>query len=465
MTKKVRTIFFFSLVVFFFFAATAAIFYAQGLRFDFKSFRVLKTGGISIKVSPTSSKIFLNQKLAGRSMPMSDYVFVQGLLPKSYDVRVEKDGYMPWSKTLEVEETKVTEAKNVVLFPQTISFNGEKNGIEKIYPLNNDKLVLQYQSSKTSPERIFIYDLNSGEEIALVSINALLADNDLTGLKILGTQDLLFSLKNKKDGKTNYFLSNLQTQSPAVQELDFIGETANNIFLANSFGERIIFWQEDGTILKKSLGSDETAQKFSAQKISAFTLSGGYFYMLSEDGKLSRIDQNKNFPVQELTDQPFEIKKAEDLELSVFTGRVFLRDNGDLYVMDEGKKSFQKIFEGIKELKISPFGDKLLCQLQNELWVYVLKDTDAPSQEKAGAKIFISRLSQQVQKSDWIDDNYFAFSIADKINIIETDIRSNINMYEIAGFENSDIWFDQKSKDLYVLSSSTLLVSDKLLSR
>jgi hypothetical protein len=468
MTKKTRTILFSFLVIFFFFMAAIAIFYAQGLRFDFKNFKVLKTGGISVKASPINAKVFLNQKLAGQIALMSDYVFVQGLLPKTYEVRVEKEGYMPWSKNLEVEETKVTEAKSVVLFPQNIHFNGGKSGIEKIYPLNGDKLVLQYQSSKNSSGRISIYDLNKEEETVLAGINAFLTDNDLLDLKVLDAQDLLFLLKNKKSEKTNYFLIDLDAQDLSAQKLGFIGENSDSILLASSFSDKILFWLEDETIFKRSLAANtanETSQKFSVQKTAAFTLSDGYFYILSENGDLSRIDQNKNFPSQQLTGRPFEIKNAKNPELSVLAGQVFLKDDGDLYALDEKERSFKKIFEGVEELKASPFEDKLLCQLQNELWIYALKDMDAPSQEKAGTKIFISRFSQQVQKSDWIDDNYFAFSTTDKINISETDIRSNLNMYEIASLEGSELWFNQKNGKLYILSEGTLLVSDKLLSK
>jgi hypothetical protein len=465
MTKKTRTILFSFLVIFFFFMAAAAIFYAQGLRFDFKNFKVLKTGGISIKVSPINAKIFLNQKLAGQTTLMSDYVFIQSLLPEKYDVRAEKEGYMPWSKKLEVEETKVTEAKNVVLFPENISFSEEKGDIEKIYPLNNDKLVLQSRSLEDGPRKISIYDLNKREETGAAGINAILTENDLLRLDVLDPQDLLFLLKNKKSEKTNYFLTDLAVQPLAARKLDFIGESADNIFLSSFFGEKLLFWQEDGKIFKRSLKLKEAAQEFFAQKTASFILSGGDLYILSESGDLLKIDQNKNFPVQGLTDRPFETKDSKDLELSIFAGQIFLKDGGDLYALDGTEKSFKKIFEGVEEFKISPFGDKLLCQLQNELWIYTLKDIDAPSQEKAGTKIFISRFSQQVQDSDWIDDNYLAFSIADKINISETDIRSNINMYEIAGFEGSELWFNQKNGKLYILSEGTLLVSDKLLSR
>jgi hypothetical protein len=451
-------------MIFFVAAATGAIFYSQGYRFDLKNLKMLKTGGISIKASPINARVFLNQKLAGTTMPMADYVFVQGLLPKTYEVKVEKDGYAPWSKTLEVEETKVTEAKSVVLFPQSIQFNGKKFGLENIQPLSSEKIVLLHQPSDEA-EKVSIYDLNREEEIGIASINALLASNDLTDVEVLDPQNLLFILKNNKSGKTGYYYVNLQSQSLAAQKLDFIGEGSDNFAFASSFGDKIIFWRENEAIFKRLLSSDGISQKFSAEKTAAFSLSEGYFYMLSKEGILSKTDQNKNFPSQRLADQPLEIKNAGDLKISVFAGQVFLKDGTDLYLLDEKERSLKKIFEGVNDLKISPFGDKLLCHLQNELWVYTLKDIDAPYQEKAGTKIFIFRFSQPIQRSDWIDDNYFVFSTDNKIKISEMDIRSNINTYEIAGFESSDIWFSQKNKSLYILSKETLLVSDKLLSR
>jgi hypothetical protein len=392
MTKTTRTFLFLILSVLFALGAISAVFYAQGYRFDLKNLKFLKTGGIFVKVSPSNAKVILNQKLIGRTQPINDYLFVQGLLPKEYNVTIEKEGYSSWSKNLEVKETKVAEAKNIILFPEKISFAEVKSNIENFYPLDGEKIILQNSTGSNQLKRISIYDLGREKETELKKLDLFLAGYELLELRTVGSQYLLLYLKNKKTLKENYFFADLKTDDPSAQKLDFLSKKSENIFLASSFGEELFFWQEEGFILKKSLNSDDLPAQFLKDKIKTFTLDNGYFYLLTQEGKTLKIDQNKNFPTQELTEKLFNFKKSPAYELMVFEGSPFLKEDESLYALDEKSKGLEKIFDGVKSIKLSPFGDKLLCQMQNEIEVYLLKKIDVPFQETAGSK-FLSRAS------------------------------------------------------------------------
>ena len=463
MTKKTRTFLFLILSAFFVLAAISAVFYAQGYRFDFKNFKFLKTGGIFVKVSPSNANIILDQKLIGRTQPINDYLFIQSLLPKEYNIRIEKEGYSSWSKNLEVKETEVAEAKNIILFPQKVSFTEAKYSIKNFYPLDGEKIILQKLTGSSQAEALSIYDLGRDKETELEKLNIFLAGYELLELKTLDSQSLLLYLKNKKTLKENYFFVDLKTDNPLAQKTDFLSKKTGNISLASSFGEEFFFWQEGNSIFKKSPASSDLPVQFLEDKIETFILANGYFYILTQDGKILKIDQSKNFPTQELTEKQFNLKENSIYELMVFDGRPFLKEDESLYALDEKNKSFEKIFDGIKSVKPSPFGDKLLCQMQNEIEVYLLKKIDVPSQEPAGSKIFISRFSQPVQGLDWIENDYFAFADAGQITLSETDTRSNLNTYNIGQLADPKIWFCQKNKKLFVLSNNSLFASDKLL--
>jgi hypothetical protein len=270
-------------------------------------------------------------------------------------------------------------------------------------------------------------------------------------------------LKNKKTLKENYFFADLKTDDPPAQKVDFLSKKTENISLADSFGEELFFWQEGGYLFKKSFSSDDLPVRFSEEKIKTFVLANGYFYILTQEGKILKIDQNKNFPAQELTETQFTLKEKSTYELMVFEGKLFLKEDENLYALNENNKRFEKIFDGVKNIKLSPFGDKLLCQMQNEIEAYLVKNIDVPFQEPAGSKIFISRFSQPVQSSDWIENDYFAFANNDQIVLSEIDTRSNLNTYNIGQFPDPKIWFCQKNKKLFVLSNNSLFASDKLL--
>jgi hypothetical protein len=463
MTKKMRTFLFLILSAFFVLGAISAVFYAQGYRFDFKNLKFLKTGGIFVKVSPSNANVIIDQKLIGRTQPINDYLFTQSLLPKEYSVRIEKEGYSSWSKNLEVKETEVAEAKNIILFPQKVSFTEAKSNIENFYPLDGEKIILQKSAGSSQAETLSIYDLGRDKETELEKLNIFLAGYELLELKTLDSQSLLLYLKNKKTRKENYFFVDLRINDPLAQKTDFLSKKTGNISLASSFGEEFFFWQEGTSIFKKSPASSDLPVQFLEDKIETFILANGYFYLLTQEGKTLKIDQNKNFPTQEMAEGQFDFKEKSTYELIFFEGKLFLKEDESLYALNEKNKNFEKIFDGVKSIKISPFGDKLLCQMQNEIEVYLLKDIDVPFQEKAGSKIFISRFSQPVQGLDWIENDYFAFANAGQITLSETDIRSNLNTYNIGQLPDPKIWFCQKNKKLYALSNNSLFSSDKLL--
>lgn len=122
MTKKTRTILFFTFAALFVLAAPTVLFYSQGYRFDFETKKVVQTGGLYFKVAPRSAQVYLNGKLKGTTSLFTNSALVENLLPKTYYAEIKKDGYRSWQKTLEVKESQVTEAKNILLFPENINF-------------------------------------------------------------------------------------------------------------------------------------------------------------------------------------------------------------------------------------------------------------------------------------------------------------------------------------------------------
>lgn len=122
MTKRVRTIIFFLFVFLFILATPSVIFYSQGYRIDFESRKVVQTGGLYFRVMPGRAEVYLNGKLSKSTSMITNSAYIENLLPKNYGIEIKKDGYHSWQKTLEVRERGVTEAKNIVLFPESTQF-------------------------------------------------------------------------------------------------------------------------------------------------------------------------------------------------------------------------------------------------------------------------------------------------------------------------------------------------------
>jgi hypothetical protein len=157
-----RFLFFISLVIFALVGAVLVI-YAQGFKFDFSNWHLVKTGSLQLQAN-TSADIYINDKLVGNTSFFSN-AFTKGqLLPKNYTVRMENPDYKKWQKTFTIEAGMITDFPRIVLIPvnltenfvasssfasfSSISFNIENNTVklfsgnkQEQINLNNGKII------------------------------------------------------------------------------------------------------------------------------------------------------------------------------------------------------------------------------------------------------------------------------------------------------------------------------------
>src|SRR3989344_1915064 len=77
----------------------ALVLFARGYKYDFEENKIVKTGVLVVRTRPDQASVFLDDKLQPSTTPLN----LRFLPPKDYLVRVEKDGYKPWSKRLPVK--------------------------------------------------------------------------------------------------------------------------------------------------------------------------------------------------------------------------------------------------------------------------------------------------------------------------------------------------------------------------
>src|SRR3989344_3960150 len=90
----------------------SGIFYARGYRFDpTNPGTILEGTGLLVLTSrPDGARVLINSHFTTATNNTIN------LTPGSYKVRVEKDGYFPWEKTIEIKKEAVSQA-NATLFP------------------------------------------------------------------------------------------------------------------------------------------------------------------------------------------------------------------------------------------------------------------------------------------------------------------------------------------------------------
>ena len=120
MEKRTRRILFYPLLVIFIALAPFLLLYSLGYSFDLGTRRVTETGGIFLKSRLTRLSVYLDSK------PMKTTGFFTGSalltdVPEGNNIlRLEREGYRPWTKEVLVRPFDVIELRNIILVPEEI---------------------------------------------------------------------------------------------------------------------------------------------------------------------------------------------------------------------------------------------------------------------------------------------------------------------------------------------------------
>lgn len=118
MTRNNRRVVFYLFCILFLILSSIIVVYSKGWRFDFKKMRLVATGAIYLETKPPGVNIYLNNEFQKQTLNFSFFssALFQDMKPDYYNIKIEKDGYFSWTKTLIVKPNLVTEAKDIELF-------------------------------------------------------------------------------------------------------------------------------------------------------------------------------------------------------------------------------------------------------------------------------------------------------------------------------------------------------------
>lgn len=92
--------------------APALIFYTSGYRYNLKKAAIEKYGTLITDSTPTGASVLIDDQDAGDTTPATFQEMTAGL----HRVRIQKDRYRPWEKTLEIRQERATFADHVHLW-------------------------------------------------------------------------------------------------------------------------------------------------------------------------------------------------------------------------------------------------------------------------------------------------------------------------------------------------------------
>lgn len=305
MTKKTRTtLFLFCLFLFFLIAATS-IFYSQGYRLDLKTKKIVQTGGVFLKVEPGPAKVIIDEKLKKKTDFLFGTVLIKNLLPGVHKIRVEKDGFYPWEKNLEIKEKEVTEAKNIVLIPKEQSFKVLVKEVKNFWPLPDEKkILLEIESNGELKKNIL--DLAQTPPVLTVATTSEI-ENSSTSQKVNGD---IYYLDN-----SGYFFKNGEKLTEIPFKALKISPDSQKLVLIQDYEIWVLFLPFEKRFLTR----------FSKKIGEIFWYTSDYLiFGVGEEIKITEIDNRDRLNIVDLAN----FKKVQKI--------FFNQTNKKLYILSQG---------------------------------------------------------------------------------------------------------------------------------
>lgn len=210
------------------------------------------------------------------------------------------------------------------------------------------------------------------------------------------------------------------------------------------------------------------------KNVLAYSLSGNNLIWLETDGfiyraEIERFPLPENQNIQSLNKKEITVNKNKAYQLYVFSRYIFIKENGNLRLLDNDGESFKELAPLVKDLKPSPDEQKAAYYSDNEIFIWNFK----PKNEEDEI-LSLGEFSGKISDVQWMNNDYIVLTAGNNIIISEVDARGGVNKTslpdaikisdkETVKITNPQIFFDQKEKKLYILSDKVVLVSEKLI--
>lgn len=409
--------------IFFLIAAPLIVFYATGISYDFQNGGPVKTGVLVANTEPADAKVYLDGKLAGTS-PLKE----KFISPGEHTILVEKDGYFPWKKRLEIKPGKVTwitsDIENIILLKQTPKENVIAQNVLDFAFTGNTIYYL-------SPGSIAVVKNEKYEDTQITSL-----PNDLN--KILLSPD---GSKALISGANKTIIFNIN-DSKVTDLSNQVSSTALNSFSNNND----LFSLENGVL--SSINEETQTKTIITDGVLTFTNSENGTYLLKLDGdkyNLLFLPRLSDFSKAQILQTGLPNFKSAEL-LVTEKKEVYIKGDNVVYKVNE---QLTKTAENVKTWQYHPENNTILFSTDSELSWY---DSDS------GATKLITRQSKLLF-SPWLSNAIGYAFFGDEHNLIalELDSRDQQNQYHLTNISKlSKIWLDSDAKTLTIIDAGVL---------
>lgn len=484
MTYRMRRIIFWALVALFVTLSPLAVFYSKGHRFDFQKLEAFKIGGLNLQVKTGGAGIFINDRLRAQSGGLLYSGSFFKLLPKTYDVRILKDNYYAWRKTLAVSPNLVTDVYNIILFPEDaeakelisepvgfFSFSPDRSKIlaaataidaTSSFPVLK---TLLFDGSGNPTENFGNFSLKwlgnpqlkilagrwsyGGENFLLKAggdkkIQWLLVSNDP---KAKARQLILANEEIKKSLEAAKKTAGLSKINAPLDELFFNPQSSKELlFLLN--GDIYAFDLGTKYIKNAKINNNPTLA------VKSFLTEGKNVWWLDETGVVKKNDLNVNL-IKEIFRIPDFASSSDDYRFVNWDDAFGIQTKTGLYLHKKSGNEFIFLDGHVSSSRFSPDAKKLLYLKNGEAIVRYLDEVKTGDMKKAGDEDLIMA---GVKDAAWYkSSDYLILSTGNSIKVAELDGRSERNIFELTEAEPKIIFYNPDNEKIYFLDGDGFL--------
>ncbi|MFH1175693.1 MAG: PEGA domain-containing protein [bacterium] len=433
--------------------------YSLGYYFDFNNKKIISTGAIRLKSIPEQSLIYVNNSLRGERTP----AYLNNLQTGEYKIKVEKENFTNWEKTLLVKDYYLTAADDILLLPlnplpETIFENSQNFSSATIILSPNKKFGLAISPQETE-KQLGAINL-SINEISIVSR----VDNSLKLIEInenaiewsANQENFAFwsLLDNGKSGISVW----IQKEKQVRFAYEISKENLKKIAWHNENNQILAVLNQNGIINLLNLENG----KFSSLNLDAidFTFYENKIYYINRQNGLvySVLDPwsapFENFNSSELKTQftktaSPEFSPEKNYRISALTDERFLLFEDNILYLVDNKNGLIKIHEDAKSVDIFE-KNKMLIHSNHTidfLDISKIKNSSAPKNE------LIVRAEKQIKKAMWFNGHHIAYLLEDG-NFYITELIYYNGRNTIAPLKDSieNFWINQEIFQNYPIS-------------
>ena len=435
--KRFKAYFYLCISAFFLILA-ATLYYSFGYVYDPQTGESFQAGAIVLRTTPRDAVIRQDDTVVENTGFLggvfSPFVKIENLEPKTYEIKVTKDGYNQWRKNITIESGQVAKYENIVLLknqynnlPVLADLTLPEGG--KLWMATN-KNELLFEGTVGAVSGFFLADIRAEEyELILdksqLDLMGAIEEVDWTeddGRIVLraGGNRYLIDLRDK--GRV-YLIS-----ASVTEKLNFAPDAPIHLF------DHFIIFNNGETVYSFDYVTKDI-EKVMEGVSNYYVYQGSLFFFKSDDTSGTPILYSTNldnltYSVR-VSSMPEGYSRDAAFTLQRYGGKLIVISSNTLYYIDHTTES-HKINSNVEDARFFQHGERILYYNNNEVWLYYIEDKTSQPIKSAGTNELLTRFSGRLSNIYvYADEEHLLYQENSAFKFTELDERDNRNTYNL----------------------------------